>query len=107
MDFQRLFKRKTGDAAPSVGGDRTRENLNEREVLVRKGELLDGATPASLLWDSVGGAVRVKADKIAGILEGRTRIKAEVLQELHPDLFESAPKPGTEYHIPLQTIIDQ
>ena len=107
MDFQRLFKRKAEDPAPSIGGDKTRENLNEREVLVREGELLDGPAPASLLWESVGGALRVKADKIAGILEGRTRIRAEVLQELYPGLFENAPNPGTEYQIPLRAIINQ
>jgi hypothetical protein len=107
MDFQRLFKRKEEGPAPQIFRDKIRETLNERDVLVCEGELLDGKSPASLVWSNVGGRIRIKADKILGILEGRTRIKAAVLQELYPGLFEKAPNPGTEFNIPLQTIVMQ
>ena len=40
MDFQRLFKRKEEGALP-VARDNTREILNERDVLVREGELFE------------------------------------------------------------------
>jgi hypothetical protein len=107
MDFQRLFKRKEEDSLPRFGRDNTREILNEREVLVREGELFDGQSPAPVLWRKVGGAISVKADKVLGILEGRTRIKAAVLQELYPGLFEKPPNPGTEFTIPLQAVVTQ
>ena len=64
MDFQRLFKRKDESPAHPMPGEIGRESLNERDVLVCEGELLDGATLACLAWSSVGGAIRVKADKI-------------------------------------------
>jgi len=107
MDFQRLFKRKEEDPAPPTARDNVRETVNARDVLVCEGELLDGTKPACLVWSSVGGAIRVKADKILGILEGRTRIKAAALQELYPALFEKAPNPGTEFNIPLQAVVMQ
>ena len=107
MDFQRLFKRKEEGAAPQISRDKIRETLSQRDVLICEGELLDGKSPASLVWSNVGGRISIKADKILGILEGRTRIKATVLQELHPGLFEKAPNPGTELNIPLQTIVMQ
>jgi hypothetical protein len=107
MDFQRLFKRKEADPAPPIARDNTREALNGREVLVCEGELLDDKSPASLAWSNVGGAISIKADKILGILEGRTRIKTAVLQELYPELFERTPDPGTEFNIPLQAVVTQ
>jgi hypothetical protein len=107
MDFQRLFKRKEEGPLPQFARDNTREILHERNVLVREGELLDGQSPAPVVWSNVGGAISVKADKVLGILEGRTRIKATVLQELYPDLFEKPPNPGTEFTIPLQAVVTQ
>jgi hypothetical protein len=107
MDFQRLFKRKEEDPARPINRDHTRETLNDRDVLVCEGELFDGTSPAALVWSNVGGAIRIKADKILGILEGRTRIKAAVLQELYPGLFEKNPNPGTEFNIPLQAVVTQ
>jgi hypothetical protein len=107
MDFQRLFKRKEEGSEPPIVRDDARESFNEKEVLISEGELLDGTSPACLAWNSVGGAIRVKAGKISGILEGRTRIKAAVLQGLYPGLFEKAPNPGTEFIIPLQAVVMQ
>jgi hypothetical protein len=107
MDFQRLFKRKEEGSEPPIVRDNAWESFNEREVLVSEGELMDGTAPACLAWNSVGGTIRVKAEKILGILEGRTRIKATVLQELYPGLFEKAPNPGTEFSIPLQAVVMQ
>jgi hypothetical protein len=107
MDFQRLFKRKEEGPLPQFARDNTREILHERNVLVREGELLDGQSPAPVVWSKVGGAISVKADKVLGILEGRTRIKATVLQELYPGLFEKPPNPGTEFTIPLQAVVTQ
>jgi hypothetical protein len=107
MDFQRLFKRKEEVPALPLAGDNTRETFNEREVLVCEGELLDGKLPAALLWSNVGGAIKIKADKILGILEGRTRIKASVLQDIYPALFEKVPNHGTEFNIPLQAVVTQ
>jgi hypothetical protein len=107
MDFQRLFKRKEESPLPRLAREYTREILNERKVLVREGELLDGQSPAPVLWSNVGGAISVKADKVLGILEGRTRIKAAVLQELYPELFEKPPNPATEFNIPLQAVVMQ
>ncbi len=107
MDFQRLFKRKEEGSAPPITGDNTRETLNERDVLICEGELLDGETRAPLVWSNVGGAIKVKADKILGILQGRTRIKAAILQDLYPALFEKVPNPGTEFNIPLQVVVMQ
>jgi hypothetical protein len=107
MDFQRLFKRKDESLARPIPSENGRESLNERDVLVCEGDLLDGAKPACLAWSSVGGTIRVKADKILGILEGRTRIKAAALQEICPGLFEKAPNPGAEFNIPLQAVVTQ
>jgi hypothetical protein len=107
MDFQRLFKRKEEGPEPPIVRDNVRESFNEREVLISEGQLLDGTAPVCMDWNIVGGAIRVKAEKISGILEGRTRIKATVLQDLYPDLFEKAPSPGTEYNIALQAVVMQ
>jgi hypothetical protein len=107
MDFQRLFKRKEDGSEPPIVRSNPRDSFNAKDVLVCEGELLDGTTPACLAWSTVGGNIRVKADKIVGILEGRTRIKAATLQELYPALFEKAPNPGAEYTIPLQTVVMQ
>jgi hypothetical protein len=107
MDFQRLFKRKDESPPRPMPSENGRESLNERDVLVCEGDLLDGARPACLAWSSVGGTIRVKADKILGILEGRTRIKAAALQEIYPGLFEKAPNPGAEFNIPLQAVVTQ
>jgi hypothetical protein len=76
-------------------------------VTLSEGDLLDGQAPANFLWNNVGGAISVRADKILGILEGRTRIKAAVLQEIYPALFEKDPHPGTEFFIPLQIVVTQ
>jgi hypothetical protein len=107
MDFQRLFKRREESPGPSMTRVNNRDLLNSREVLVREGELLEGKTPAALEWSSVGGTINLKAEKILGILEGRTRVKAAVLQELYPGLFQKSPNPGTEYNIPLRAVIMQ
>jgi hypothetical protein len=107
MDFQRLFKRKDEGSETPIVRDNPRESFSEREVLFSEGELLDGTAPACLAWSSVGGTIRVKAEKILGILEGRTRIKATVLQDLYPGLFEKTPNPGTEFTIPLQAVVMQ
>ena len=81
MDFQRLFKRKAEDSAPPGETDDAGGALKNIDVVIREGELLEGNFPASLLWSSVGGGITLKAAKILGILEGRTRIKAGVLQK--------------------------
>ncbi len=107
MDFQRLFKRKEDyPARPSAKVD-PRESFNTREVLLCEGELLEGTTPACLVWSGVGGSIRVKAEKILGILEGRTRIKVADISDLYPALFEKAPNPGAEFNIPLQAVVSQ
>ena len=107
MDFQRLFKRKEDyPARPSARVD-PRESFNTRDVLLCEGELLEGTTPACLVWSGVGGSISVKAEKILGILEGRTRIKAADISDLYPALFEKAPNPGAEFNIPLQAVVTQ
>jgi hypothetical protein len=107
MDFHKLFKRKEDAGAHGISADNHKEVFAEREILLSEGDVLDGQTPASLEWKSAGGSVRISADKIQGILEGRTRIKAAVLQELCPALFSTDPPAGTEFIIPLQTIVAQ
>lgn len=107
MDFQRLFKRKEEVATHSMAGEHQKETLGSRSVSLSEGDLLDGQAPANLLWKNVGGTISVRADKILGILEGRTRIKGAVLQEIYPALFEKDPHPGTEFLIPLQIVVTQ
>jgi hypothetical protein len=107
MDFQRLFKRKEeGAMHPMVGGNQ-KETLGERIVSLSEGDLFDGEAPAAVLWNDVGGTITVPAEKILGILEGRTRIKAAVLQEIYPALFEKDPHAGTELFIPLPVVVTQ
>ncbi|MBV9107672.1 MAG: hypothetical protein JO313_16780 [Verrucomicrobia bacterium] len=107
MDFQRLFKRKGEVPAAANASDDRSDSLYQKDVLIREGELLDGQLPPTLVWGNVGGVISIKADKILGILEGRTRIKAAALQELYPSLFERTPNPGAEYNIPLQVVVMQ
>jgi hypothetical protein len=107
MDFHRLFKRKEEVAIHPMAGENQKETLGNRVVSLSEGDLLDGQAPANLLWNNVGGAITIRADKILGILEGRTRIKAAVLQEMYPTLFEKDPHPGTEFFIPLQVVVTQ
>ena len=107
MDFQRLFKRKQEGPAPPFAGDDAGDALKDRDVIIREGELLDGIYPAPVDWSKVGGAITVKAGKILGVLEGRTRIKAGVLEELHPGEFTNHLNPETEFNIPLQVVVMQ
>jgi len=107
MDFHRLFKRKEEVATHAMAGENQKETLGNRVVSLSEGDLLDGQAPANLLWNNVGGAISIRADKILGILEGRTRIKAAVLQEIYPVLFEKDPHPGTEFFIPLEVVVTQ
>ena len=107
MDFHRLFKRKEEPGAYGIGAENHKEAFAEREILLSEGDILDGQSPAPLQWRSAGGSVKISADKIQGILEGRTRIKAAVLQELYPALFSTDPHPGTEFLIPLKTVVAQ
>jgi predicted regulator of Ras-like GTPase activity (Roadblock/LC7/MglB family) len=107
MDFQSLFKRKQEGPAPGCACDDTGEALKERDVILREGELLDGHSPAPLDWSKVGGAITVKAGKILGVLEGRTRIKAEVLEELYPGKFARPGNPAAEFNIPLHVVVMQ
>lgn len=107
MDFQRLFKRKAEGSALPGETDDAAGALKNVDVVIREGELLEGNFPASLLWNSVGGGITIKAGKILGILEGRTRIKAGVLQELHPSLFSGPVNPDAEFNIPLRVVVTQ
>ena len=105
MDFQSLFKRK--HPASTFACDDAGDPLKERDVIIREGELLDGHAPAAVDWSKVGGAITVKAGKILGVLEGRTRIKAEVLEELHPGKFTRPANPAAEFNIPLHVVVMQ
>ncbi len=107
MDFQRLFKRKQEGSAPSFASDDSGDALKERDVIIREGELLDGNSAAPVDWSKVGGAITVKAGKILGVLEGRTRIKAGVLEELHPGKFAKPLNPDAEFNIPLHVVVMQ
>ena len=90
-----------------MAGEHQQETLVDRIVSLSEGDLFDGEAPAALLWNDVGGTIAVPADKILGILEGRTRIKATVLQEIYPALFEQDPHTGTEFFIPLAVVVTQ
>ena len=107
MDFQSLFKRKQAGPASTFACDDTDDALKERDVIIREGELLDGHSPASVDWSKVGGAITVKAGKILGVLEGRTRIKAEVLEELHPGKFARPTNSAAEFNVPLHVVVMQ
>jgi hypothetical protein len=107
MDFHRLFKRKEEAGVYGIAAENHKEVFAEREILLSEGDILDGQSPAPLQWRSAGGSVKISAGKIQGILEGRTRIKAAVLQELYPALFSTDPHPGTEFLIPLKTVVAQ
>ena len=107
MDFQRLFKRKQEGSASPFAGDGASDALKDKDVIIREGELLDGKSPALVDWSKLGGAITVKAGKILGVLEGRTRIKAGVLEELHPGKFTNHLNPEAEFNIPLQVVVMQ
>ena len=107
MDFQRLFKRKQEGSAPPFAGDDAGDALKNRDVIIREGELLDGESPARVDWSKLGGAITVKAGKILGVLEGRTRIKAGVLEELYPGKFTNHLNPEAEFNIPLRVVVMQ
>ena len=107
MDFQRLFKRKQERSAPPFAGDDAGDALKNRDVIIREGELLDAESPARVEWSKLSGAIAVKAGKILGVLEGRTRIKAGVLEELHPGKFTNHLNPEAEFNIPLRVVVMQ
>src|SRR5271157_1833235 len=107
MDFQRLFKRKQEGSAPPFAGYDAGDALKNRDVIIREGELLDGKSPARVDWGKLGGAITVKAGKILGVLEGRTRIKAGVLEELYPGKFSNHLNPEAEFNLPLQVVVTQ
>ena len=107
MDFQRLFKRKPEGTVSSCALDEAGDALKDRDVTIREGELLEGSSPAPVDWSKVGGAITVKAGKILGVLEGRTRIRAAVLEELHPGKFARPLNPEEEFNIPLHVVVMQ
>src|ERR1700730_13200412 len=107
MDFQRLFKRKQERSAPPFAGDDAGDALKNRDVIIREGELLDAESPARVEWSKLSGAIAVKAGKILGVLEGRTRIKAGVLEELYPGRFTNHLNPEAEFNIPLRVVVMQ
>ena len=107
MDFQRLFKRKQEGSAPPFAGDDAGDALKNRDVIIREGELLDGKSPARVDWSKLGGAITVKAGKILGVLEGRTRIKAGILEELYPGKFTNHLNPEAEFNIPVRVVVMQ
>ena len=104
MDFQRLFKRKQEGSASSFAGDGAIDALKDKDVIIREGELLDGKSPAPVDWSKLGGAITVKAGKILGVLEGRTRIKAGVLEELYPGKFTNYLNPEAELIFPCRLL---
>ena len=107
MDFQRLFKRKQEGSASPFAGDGATDALEDKDVIIREGELLDGKSPAPVDWSKLDGAITVKAGKILGVLEGRTRIKAGILEELYPGKFTNHLNPEAEFNIPLQVVVMQ
>jgi hypothetical protein len=107
MDFQRLFKRKQEGPASPFTKDGGGDAFNDRDVVIREGELFDGTSPVRLDWSRVNGAITVKAGNILGVFEGRTRIKAGALEEAHPGKFAELPDSEVEFNIPLHVVVMQ
>ena len=98
INFGSIFRRKE-DQQPPPAGDQTNqavllERLAGRSIKLAEGDLspVSSASP-SVDWDTVGGQITILATAIEGILEGRTRIRAQHLKNLSPSPIDAGASP--------------
>jgi hypothetical protein len=79
-----------------------------RRYTLKEGEVtpLSNDTP-SLDWTTVNGRITVLASAIDGLLEGRTRIKAQQLKNLDPCPIDRETADSIEYAVSLAAIVSQ
>jgi hypothetical protein len=112
INFGSIFRRKE-DQQPPPAGDQTNqavllERLAGRSIKLAEGDLspVSSASP-SVDWDIVGGQITILATAIEGILEGRTRIRAQHLKNLSPSPIDADTPDQSEYVVSLPAVIPQ
>jgi hypothetical protein len=112
INFASIFRRKDDprptDSKEQAGRRNLLERFAQRQVTLKEGEVtpLAKETP-SLDWTTVNGRVTVLASAIEGLLEGRTRIKAQQLKNLDPCPIDRETEDSIEYAVSLAAIVSQ
>jgi hypothetical protein len=112
INFGSIFGRKDSlrrtDSKEQADRRNLLERFAERKVTLKEGEVtpLAKETP-SLDWKTVNGRITVLAYAIEGLLEGRTRIKAQQLKNLDPCPIDRETEDSVEYAVSLAAIVSQ
>jgi hypothetical protein len=112
INFGSIFGRKDSlqrtDSKEQAGRRSLWERFAERQVTLKEGEVtpLAKETP-SLDWTAVNGRITVLASAVEGLLEGRTRIKAQQLKSLEPCPIDRETEDSIEYAVSLAAIVSQ
>ena len=112
INFASIFRRKDGprqtDSKGQTGHGNLLERFAERQVTLKEGEVTPLAKEIpSLDWTPVNGRITVLASAIEGLLEGRTRIKAQQLKNLDPCPIARETEDSIEYAVSLAAIVSQ
>jgi len=112
INFGSIFRRQDGprqtDSKERAGRGSLLERFAERRVTLKEGDVIPLAkdTP-SLDWTTVNGRITVLVSTIDGLLEGRTRIKAQQLKNLKPCPIDRETEDSIEYAVSLAAIVSQ
>jgi hypothetical protein len=112
INFGSIFRRKDGlrqtDSKERADRGNLLERFAERQLTLNEGDVIPLAkdTP-SLDWTTVNGRITVLASAIEGLLEGRTRIKAQQLKNLNPCPIDRETEDSIEYAVSLAAIVSQ
>jgi hypothetical protein len=112
INFGSIFRRKDGlrqtDSKERADRGNLLERFAERQLTLNEGDVIPLAkdTP-SLDWTTVNGRITVLASAIEGLLEGRTRIKAQQLKNLNPCPIDREAEDSIEYAVSLAAIVSQ
>ena len=112
INFASIFRRKDGprqtNSKEQTGRGTLLERFAERQVTLKEGEVTPLAKDIpSLDWTTVNGRVTVLASAIEGLLEGRTRIKAQQLKNLDPCPIDRETEDFIEYAVSLAAVVSQ
>jgi hypothetical protein len=110
INFASIFRRKEDPPASKEQSDRAilLERFAGRQITLSEGDLTPvGKESTPLDWALVNGHITIPASLVEGILEGRTRIRAELLKKLDPSPVPRDTQDSTEYTVSLAALIPQ
>ena len=113
INFGGSIFRRRNDQQPTVAGEQAHQvllaqRLADRTITLKQNDLkaLTNETP-QFDWAIVNGQITLPATAFEGLLEGRTRIRAQHLKNLVPPPITADVPDAIEYEVSLAVIIDQ